>query len=147
MLSDGSTVMSKNASNASASKLSDSGDTVTVNPSLSESGVTQHTEMRFGVQVDTTQICGLYGISDDFAHELLKKFTKNEIVDDPLKVLTAFLENITISNIESSRYSEEPSLPIYQIDNRSVVLHEVRIPDNSVHLKEIKKTLFKQENP
>ena len=27
------------------------------------------------------------------------------------------------------------------------MLHEVRIPDSSIYLKEMKKTLFKQENP
>ena len=48
--------------------------------------------MQFTIRIDEKLPSGLSGIPDHLAALILKSFSKNEIIEDPEKVITAFIE-------------------------------------------------------
>ena len=50
------------------------------------------TEVKIGVKIDNTSKSGLSGLPKSLNKNLIKSFEKDEIMEDPEKVITAYIE-------------------------------------------------------
>ena len=108
-------------------------------------------DLTMNITVDENSKSGLKGIPEQIETKILASFRKSEIIENPIQVLTAYLENeIRQAESVAINYEDIGSAFDYQPDFHAQpqeARHTYRIPDNSVYLKQIKAEVFKKLNP